>query len=202
MSAKARGHWVLMISIVLSGSLVAAAGLSFWREAGLVNTEETWVTPAGSGMMELHARVRTWLVGRGSFEATETEFLSAVIPAGSPAAGAPQHTSRLLWQPSAPRRVRAWDDRWHMTRWNEWRLGDLGYYETTGGASTSRVLAVPLWLVIAFVGVPCWFWTLRNLRAWRRRKRGVCVACGYDRRGIAAISTVCPECGAAGDVTP
>jgi hypothetical protein len=33
------------------------------------------------------------------------------------------------------------------------------------------------------------------IRRERRRRRGACLACGYDRRGIAA-GAVCPECGA------
>jgi len=35
------------------------------------------------------------------------------------------------------------------------------------------------------------------LRRWRRRQRGACTACGYDRRGIGA-DAVCPECGGVG----
>lgn len=37
----------------------------------------------------------------------------------------------------------------------------------------------------------------RLLVRGRRRRRGACVACGYDRRGLAA-GAVCPECGGAG----
>jgi hypothetical protein len=34
------------------------------------------------------------------------------------------------------------------------------------------------------------------LRRWRRIKRGLCPKCGYDLRGSADDSSLCPECGA------
>ena len=41
------------------------------------------------------------------------------------------------------------------------------------------------WLVIAFIRGP--------LRLWRRRRRGLCLECGYNLEGN--VSGVCPECG-------
>jgi hypothetical protein len=35
-----------------------------------------------------------------------------------------------------------------------------------------------------------------DIRKWRRRRAGLCVGCGYDRRGAAADAP-CPECGLA-----
>ena len=57
------------------------------------------------------------------------------------------------------------------------------------------------------VMVPLWFPALLSLlataAAWRadakylrRAREGACLACGYDRAGLAA-GAVCPECGAA-----
>ncbi len=37
-------------------------------------------------------------------------------------------------------------------------------------------------------------WGPGAMRRWRRRRRGACTACGYDRRGIGA-GALCPECG-------
>jgi hypothetical protein len=55
-------------------------------------------------------------------------------------------------------------------------------------------VAVPSWMpavilapypILAFVRGPA--------RRWRRRRRGLCVRCGYDLEGN--VSGVCPECG-------
>jgi hypothetical protein len=52
---------------------------------------------------------------------------------------------------------------------------------------------VPLWTFAAVAVLPAgWGWWASG-RAWRRRRRGQCTACGYDRRGISGL---CPECGA------
>ncbi len=53
-----------------------------------------------------------------------------------------------------------------------------------------------------FFATCCWLLTFgpvrlhRRTRAWRRSRAGLCLDCGYDRRGLAADSR-CPECGAA-----
>jgi len=33
-----------------------------------------------------------------------------------------------------------------------------------------------------------------EIRKWRRRRAGLCLGCGYDRRGT-ALDARCPECG-------
>lgn len=54
------------------------------------------------------------------------------------------------------------------------------------GAMVNTAVYGGAWWVVLFVpGV---------VRRWRRRRRGRCVACGYDRRGI-GVEAVCPECG-------
>lgn len=47
--------------------------------------------------------------------------------------------------------------------------------------------------LLVFAGLATWtcFWPLARRRA--RRRRGLCVACGYDLRG--SSSGTCPECG-------
>ena len=54
-------------------------------------------------------------------------------------------------------------------------------------------LAVPLWhLFLLFAAYPTLAFIRGPLRRYRRRKRGLCVGCGYDLRGSPGR---CPECG-------
>ncbi len=75
--------------------------------------------------------------------------------------------------------------------------------ESLDGVSITWYLPLrPLWWgflldSILYSGV-AWLCTLsltapRVLRAWRRKRHGRCVACGYDLRG--ATTAICPECG-------
>lgn len=169
--------------------------LSYWRCGSWSRSDEKWVLP-GSGMQELHITDRSWLVFRGRLEIVRSSSLRAVIPAGSSAAGPEKHVSRYLWTPVSTGRVRSWDDRFHFTRWNEWRIGNSGWFTTTGGGVTSRVMSMPLWLPLVVSGTPCWIGLAHSAKSRRRRVRGLCTSCGYDRRGIAAQAH-CPECGAA-----
>jgi len=185
------------VSIAASASVGAAAIFSFWRSVGWSWTEHAWVPVPGSGMTELHRTNRIVHLHRGRFEAIETESLSAVIPIGSSAATEIAPESAWLWRPATPDRERTWDERWHLTRLNEWRMGDIGWYESAGGGAVSHVVSVPLWLVAAVLGVP---WELRVLAAAKARRRlrsGRCPTCGYDRRRMDAAAP-CPECGACG----
>jgi hypothetical protein len=53
---------------------------------------------------------------------------------------------------------------------------------------------VPLWIpTMVFVGASFALGT-PLFRSWRRRRRGLCIKCGYDLTGN--VSGVCPECGA------
>ncbi len=184
-----------LVSIVLAAALLVIYAASFWRHAGWVRTDESWVTPPGANMMELHTRARVWIICRGRVEVAESKFLSAVIPAGSSAAGKPKSESVLLWQPSEPTRIRSWDDRWHISRCDEWRMGDFGWFASTGGGSSSRVFAVPLWLLSIVAGIPGWIGIGRAVRSKLRMKRGLCQVCGYDRRDVTSLTLPCPECG-------
>ena len=51
---------------------------------------------------------------------------------------------------------------------------------------------LPLWLPSALFATPPAVWILRRIRRFRRWRRGLCPACGYDVR---ATPDRCPECG-------
>lgn len=64
-----------------------------------------------------------------------------------------------------------------------------------GRGDVTRALVLPMWLVtLALLPAPV-IMTTRLLRTRRRRKRGLCLRCGYDLRG-SKDSARCPECGA------
>lgn len=67
-------------------------------------------------------------------------------------------------------------------------------YRPATTAIGSRAIAVPHWLVaVACSAYPVTQTLARARRRARRRRRGLCVMCGYDLRGNE--SQRCPECG-------
>lgn len=52
----------------------------------------------------------------------------------------------------------------------------------------------PFWIPFLVFGIyPAIAFIRGPLRRWHRRRKGLCVRCGYDLRGN--VSGVCPECG-------
>jgi hypothetical protein len=196
MCARCRKPFIVL-SIALMAIIAAVWVMSYWKTAGWFKYDEAWVLP-GSGMQELHVTERRWLVHTGDFAFSRHDFLRAVIPAGSSAAGEPRHELNWVWQPILVRVMsvqgESWKDRWYVSKWNNWRFGDFGWYATGPAGATSRVFSLPLWMLMALVGTPCWLALGRAARTLRRRRRGQCVRCGYNRRGLATDSP-CPECG-------
>jgi hypothetical protein len=75
----------------------------------------------------------------------------------------------------------------------------FGYVEMSveavdGGATTQRGVWLPMWSVWLPLAWVAAVRARRTLRLRRRRRDGLCVACGYDLRGSADR---CPECGLA-----
>ena len=65
-----------------------------------------------------------------------------------------------------------------------WGLAEVQY----------SVFVVPYWAILPFLLILPLLWTRGVLRQWRRRRKGLCLTCGYDLR---ASEGTCPECGSA-----
>lgn len=184
------GSVFAVVAIILIIALAITWPLSHIWCAGWLRIDEHWVVQQGSGMAELHTTQRVAWIAHGRMELIEDERLSAVIPAGSSAIGAARHEGDFFVQRSTTEKVRDWEPRWHMSAWNEWRMGSIGWYHTTGGGSTARVVTVPIWFVMLLAGAPWGLLLLRRVRSRIRRRRGLCPACGHPAR-----APICPECG-------
>src|SRR5262249_42060321 len=69
-------------------------------------------------------------------------------------------------------------------RWGLW----FDRWEVSGQGVPVRWWSVPLWIPGLLAAAPAaWLWRPR------RRRRGVCRACGYDLTG--SLNGPCPECG-------
>ena len=65
-----------------------------------------------------------------------------------------------------------------------------------GRAIRAHHIGIPLWLLfILFCAYPMIAFVRGPARRWTRRRRGLCVRCGYNLTGN--VSGVCPECGRA-----
>ena len=58
---------------------------------------------------------------------------------------------------------------------------------------TEQDILFPLWPIALVTAVTPLMWLARAIRSWRRRRGGLCLACGYDMRGLDGRR--CPECG-------
>jgi len=84
-----------------------------------------------------------------------------------------------------------------LFEWEHTRYGDVTYRMASysGVQTTSQGhVRIPLWgPMVLFLLYPAINLVRGPLRRWRRRRKGLCLRCGYDLRGNA--SGVCPECG-------
>lgn len=77
-------------------------------------------------------------------------------------------------------------------------LGDSNKQTPTEDSedSIAYMVGVPLWIALPAIGAwPFLSFVRGPLRRRRRRRRGLCIGCGYDLRGN--LSGVCSECGLA-----
>ncbi len=82
------------------------------------------------------------------------------------------------------------------TGWDGVELGGFYYCHSVQGSSGIVLLRIgaPMWaLLLLFATYPTIAFIRGPLRRYRRRKRGLCLHCGYDLRGT--TGGVCSECG-------
>ncbi len=72
----------------------------------------------------------------------------------------------------------------------------FGYAHHTTVNQEYRALKIPYWpLLLLFIAYPTIAFIRGPLPRWRRRRKGLCLTCGYDLTGN--VSGICPECGEA-----
>ena len=178
------------------GLLVAmCGGGSAWWNVGHSRLDQTWVSVPATGMAQLQSMRRGWSIASGRLMWFKEEFISAVVPQGT--AEDNPATSRSEWTiaPASSGRHHASLPRWFLSDWREWRLGSLGWYTTTGGGISSRVVSVPLWLPAMLLCAPSVLSWYRRRATSRRLSAGACWSCEQPHVGSLA-GTRCPECGA------
>jgi hypothetical protein len=94
-----------------------------------------------------------------------------------------------LWNINYPPGISAEDAEWAIDWWGALHLG--GPSQNRGPGAGQYVLAVPLWLPAATLGL---LGIVGRRRGWHQ-PRGGCKTCGYDLRGLTP-GRPCPECGA------
>ena len=73
------------------------------------------------------------------------------------------------------------------------------HVHSTVGSQFTTMLKLPLWIpFLAFTAFPTIAFLRGPVRRNRRRKRGLCVGCGYNLTGLTVPR--CPECGAAATI--
>ncbi len=90
-----------------------------------------------------------------------------------------------------------WD--YDAQRWTKGAFWDRASFcivndPRAGGGSRVRGVQLPMWSLFTLLATyPTIAFIRGPLRRWRRRRRGLCVACGYDLTGN--VTGVCSECG-------
>jgi hypothetical protein len=169
------------------GLLLTLAAGTQWARAQWVTDSfllsREWVEPGDVVAVE----VITLDCGRSSFVLSRQTFRT--IPA---LRHEPTDRNRAPWRLSHHTRELA--PQQSVTRPREW-WERLGFVRASGfGVEAFRV---PSWFIVLFAAAPmapAAIWFRQHRQSWVRRRRGLCVDCGYDLRG--AAHERCPECGA------
>ena len=71
---------------------------------------------------------------------------------------------------------------------------DIHLWRSPSSYGRRRVIEIVVWpLFVLFSLCPTTAFVRGPVRRWRRRRKGLCIPCGYDLTGN--VSGVCPECG-------
>lgn len=121
---------------------------------------------------------------------------------------APQHSGRVSntlaqrcdlrggWLMLVRERNRQAAVSWDHRLWRQFSLRGffyLGRYPSKSGYRRLDLTINLLWPSILLAAYPTVVFVRGPLRCWRRRRRGLCLKCGYDLTGN--TTGVCPECG-------
>ena len=100
------------------------------------------------------------------------------------------HHETPRWTPPPPnKRIRLIGFGFDRSRWAQW----TGRWEGFANGVSYKV-RVPLWAPLAlFATYPTVAFIRGPARRWRRRRKGLCLKCGYNLTGN--VSGICPECG-------
>ncbi len=111
------------------------------------------------------------------------------------ASGSVEWFVRYRTKPSSPRYSM---DGWRGFEYSE-RRTNFGYGVGRATPTTTSTLRAPSWSLVLLLGwYPAIAFIRGPLRHYRRRKRGLCLRCGYNLEGN--VSRTCPECGRATQV--
>lgn len=128
--------------------------------------------------------------GHWDFGEPDADAYSSVSAVGGPT-GIIVIAYRKFLQDSPP----PTQQQWRGTGWL-FRT-DVTRYEPSGRPMRVRVLVVswtiPVAMCVLFATYPPIALVCGPLRRFRRRRRGLCMKCGYDLTGN--VTGVCPECG-------
>jgi len=145
-----------------------------------------------------------WGVGMRYDMVTEMVWMGSLPGASESTAPNRVVTAVTLGWPMPALRVMEW---YPAVPGRPWLEAGLPIWTGTRGVSTSRPWPLPVMPVWPAFAVDLLVWAAlaeaarRGVIAWRRarrRRRGLCVGCGYDLRGRAG-DLHCPECGDHGD---
>jgi len=175
---------ILFVLLALGTATVALASL--WTEIVLWDRQK----PPPFGKSTLNPRLRLSLSG-GSLRA-EYVHMALYPPADWTLWPGPGTMSGGVGKPT--RTVNNPFFEWEHTRYGDVTFQTANY---VGVQTTSQgQVRVPLWGPIVLLLVyPAISLARGPIRRRRRRRKGLCVCCGYDLRG--STSGVCAECGAA-----